>query len=195
MRDRRWLALLVAVLVLACASALLLLTDRGERPDRSSDRRASATRDGDGEAGSAEAGAPPGEKPDGEEGSSSAAAGTTNTEEGSDAEEEEFSFEKETNWSVTVRVLDREGKPLESVVEIVDPRVEWSFGELPEKGPGAFAGFLPEPGWYAAEALRGGTRLRVAFEITEAEPSADVEIRYAGTGVISGALYSTLGSL
>ncbi|MHC4471362.1 MAG: MSCRAMM family protein, partial [Planctomycetota bacterium] len=189
MSSRNTILLLLFLLLLCCGAAYLLLGGGGDRDagPAAPDGDSAAARPGD---------LPPGTGP----GDASGEPGDTPSEDGAgeagkSEEDEEFSFEKETPWSVAVRVLDREGKPLESKVEILDPRVEWSFGELPRKGQGAFAGFLPEPGTYAAEAAREGTRLRVGFEITEAEPAADVEIRYAGTGVVSGALFSTLGSL
>jgi hypothetical protein len=198
MNPSRVLLPVVALVLLCGIAAYLLLRD--ETPPSGPDRE--PVREGTVPSDYEAPGVPP-DRPETEGAPESNEASPGETEgaetEGGTAEEadtaEEFSYDRETPYRVSVRVQDADGQSVDCEVEILDRGTGWSFGALPHPEEGVFAGHLPDPGVYIAEANREGTRRRAYFRILDAAPAAEVLIRYEGTGSVSGSVLTAAGDV
>jgi Carboxypeptidase regulatory-like domain len=198
MNDRRRIILISALLLICGLGMILILMEAGAPvgpatpPDRPVDEESAVggLRDEPG------GGMATGESSETDEDDAAAEGKETGADEAAgEAKAEPFSFEDETEYSVTVRLVDAEGKPVDGKVHILFAGIGWDLGKLPDSSEGVFRGHLRDPARYAALADRDGTRRQALFEISDEAPAAEVTITFAGSGTISGRIFTTAGSL
>ncbi|MCU0728051.1 MAG: hypothetical protein MUE73_20065, partial [Planctomycetes bacterium] len=191
MRDRRAVPAVVLVLLLCGAGAVFLLQrEIGVEGPPAVPAGAGAEAGGAGSAPVPPDGAGIVVGAGGPATGTKAGEGDSATEPG---EDEPFSFDRATPHSVSVRIVDAAGGPLDGAVRILAAPSGWLLGDLPRREAGRFSGHLPEAGSWIVEADCGGTLRRAGFEVSEARPAAEVEVRFEGTGTVSGKVCTSGG--
>ncbi|MEM8886318.1 MAG: sigma-70 family RNA polymerase sigma factor, partial [Planctomycetota bacterium] len=105
-------------------------------------------------------------------------------------------FVTESDYSLQVRVLDPEGRPLETEVTIYARGVgRFRLGSLRTNADGRADGFIPQAGIVEAEAKREGSYLRRSVELTDATPRGELVLRFPTGATVYGDIYSRHGSM